>query len=169
MFGWDFEVNAKLRFWNWNLIKICVWAYDMNSTLGSVVPLAMLYLFIPPPSVTESVVVVGSPSTTNSLEYLRQNCSPTTFHDIAVEDKKYIMCWYFRPPIPKTRCSYWWVIDWGSLVEFTSLVKVQGRDIPSGASWKYIMHRMPWILQSLPIQYKIRRHPLTNQVNRLCK
>ena len=40
-FGWDFEVNAKSRFWNLNLIKICVRTRDMNSTLGSVVPLAM--------------------------------------------------------------------------------------------------------------------------------
>ena len=103
------------------------------------------------------------------IEILETNCFPTTFHDIAGEDEKYIMRWYFRHPIPKTRCSYWWVIDWGPLAKFTLLVKVQGRDIPSGASWKYIMHRTPWILQSLPIQYKIRRHPLTNQANRLCK
>ena len=33
-----------MRLWNWNLIKICVWTCDMNSTLGSVVPLAM-FLF----------------------------------------------------------------------------------------------------------------------------
>ena len=37
MFGWDFEVNAWSRFWTWNLINI----FDMNSTFGSVVPLAM--------------------------------------------------------------------------------------------------------------------------------
>ena len=24
MFAWDFYVNAKSRFWNWNMIKICV-------------------------------------------------------------------------------------------------------------------------------------------------
>ena len=41
MFGWVFEVNALSRFWNWNLIKICVRVCDMISTLGSVVPLAM--------------------------------------------------------------------------------------------------------------------------------
>ena len=41
MFGWYFEVDAWLRFWTWHLIKICVWTCDMNSTLGSVVPLAM--------------------------------------------------------------------------------------------------------------------------------
>ena len=45
MFGWDFEVDARLRFWSWNLIKICVWTclyFDkLNSTLGSVEPLAM--------------------------------------------------------------------------------------------------------------------------------
>ena len=40
MFGWDIKVDAWSRFWRWNLIKICVWACDMNSTLGSVVPLA---------------------------------------------------------------------------------------------------------------------------------
>ena len=39
VFGWDFEVDAWSKFWN--LIKICVWTCDMNSTLGSVVPLAM--------------------------------------------------------------------------------------------------------------------------------
>ena len=37
----EVEVNAWSRFWRWNLIKICVWTCDMNSTLGSVVPLAM--------------------------------------------------------------------------------------------------------------------------------
>ena len=41
MFGWNFEVDAWSRFWRWNLIKICVWTCDKNSTLGSVVPLAM--------------------------------------------------------------------------------------------------------------------------------
>ena len=41
MFGWDFEVDAWSRFLKWNLIKICIWSCDMNSTLGSVVPLAM--------------------------------------------------------------------------------------------------------------------------------
>ena len=41
MFGWDFEVNAKSRFWNWNFVKNCVRTCDMNSTFGSVVPLAM--------------------------------------------------------------------------------------------------------------------------------
>ena len=44
MFGWDFEVDAWSRFWRWNLIKICVWTCDMNSTLGSVVPLAMFWV-----------------------------------------------------------------------------------------------------------------------------
>ena len=49
MSGWDIEVYAlsrlwnwiRTRFWNWNLIKICVRTCDMNSILGSVVPLAM--------------------------------------------------------------------------------------------------------------------------------
>ena len=43
MFGWDFEVDAWSRFWRWIMIKICVWTCDMNSTLGSVVPLAMFF------------------------------------------------------------------------------------------------------------------------------
>ena len=47
MFGWDFEVNAYSRFWNWNLIKICeLWTCNMNSTLGSVVSLAMFFLLV---------------------------------------------------------------------------------------------------------------------------
>ena len=55
MFGWDFEDDAWSRFWRWNLIKICVWTCDKNSTLGSVVPLAMFSLLHskdgrPPPS-----------------------------------------------------------------------------------------------------------------------
>ena len=50
MFGLDFEVDVWSRLWRWNLIKICVRSCDMtqrsyfgkqNSTLGSVVPLAM--------------------------------------------------------------------------------------------------------------------------------
>ena len=53
MFGWDFEVDAWSKIWRGNLIKICVWTCDMtkrsyfgnqNSTLGSVVPLAMFHL-----------------------------------------------------------------------------------------------------------------------------
>ena len=47
-----FLVNALLRFWGWNVIRIRVWTCDMtsrsyfckmNSTLGSVVPLAMFH------------------------------------------------------------------------------------------------------------------------------
>ena len=50
MFGWDFAVDSWLRFWRWNLSKLCVRTHHMtsrsyfskmNSTLGSVVPLAM--------------------------------------------------------------------------------------------------------------------------------
>ena len=41
----EVEVDAWSRFWIWNSIKICVWTYDMNSTLGSVVPLAMFIQF----------------------------------------------------------------------------------------------------------------------------
>ena len=53
MFGWDFVfclVYAKSRFWRWNVMTIYVWTCNMasrsyfgkmNSTLGSVVPLAM--------------------------------------------------------------------------------------------------------------------------------
>ena len=44
MFGWDSEVDVWSRFWRWNLIKIFVWTCDMNSTLGSVVPLAMFFV-----------------------------------------------------------------------------------------------------------------------------
>ena len=44
MFCWDFEVNAYSRFWNCNMFKFCeLWSCDMNSTLGSVVPLAMFH------------------------------------------------------------------------------------------------------------------------------
>ena len=43
MFGWDFEDYAWSRFWRWDLIRIFVWTCHMNSTLGSVVPLAMFH------------------------------------------------------------------------------------------------------------------------------
>ena len=46
MFGWDFEDDAWSRFWRWNLIKICVWTCDKNSTFGSVVPLAMFCFYV---------------------------------------------------------------------------------------------------------------------------
>ena len=45
MFGWDFEVDTYSRFWWWNWIKICVRTCNMNSTLGSVVPLAMFLIY----------------------------------------------------------------------------------------------------------------------------
>ena len=41
MFGRDFEVDAWWIFLRRNLIKICVRTCDMNSILGSVVPLEM--------------------------------------------------------------------------------------------------------------------------------
>ena len=41
MFCCDFLVDVWTRFRRWNLIKICVGTCDMNSILGSVVPLAM--------------------------------------------------------------------------------------------------------------------------------
>ena len=54
IFGWCFEVAAWSRLWRWIVIKICLRACDMtlrsyfgeqNSTLGSVVPLAMFLLY----------------------------------------------------------------------------------------------------------------------------
>ena len=54
MFGWDFEVDSWSRFWRWNLSKLFVRTHDMtsrsyfgemNSTLGSVVPLAMFVTY----------------------------------------------------------------------------------------------------------------------------
>ena len=47
IFGWDFEGNAKSRSWNWNLTKTGARTCVMNSTLGSVVPLAMFHSFRP--------------------------------------------------------------------------------------------------------------------------
>ena len=44
MLSWDLDVSAWLKLWNC-LIKICVITCDMNSTLGSVVPLAMFFYF----------------------------------------------------------------------------------------------------------------------------
>ena len=50
----DFEVGAWSIFWRWNLIKFCVWTCDMtkksyfckpNSTLGSISPLTMFFIF----------------------------------------------------------------------------------------------------------------------------
>ena len=43
MFDCVFEIDAWSRFWKWNLIKICVRTCDLNSTLGSAVPLAMFW------------------------------------------------------------------------------------------------------------------------------
>ena len=56
-FGQDFEAIVLWRGWClvvevdawskfWNLIKICVWTCVLNSTLGSVVPLAMFKYFL---------------------------------------------------------------------------------------------------------------------------
>ena len=54
IFGWGFEVAAWTED-EWNLIKICLRACDMikrsyfgnqSSTLGSVVPLALFYIYI---------------------------------------------------------------------------------------------------------------------------
>ena len=48
MFGRDFEVDNLSRCWKWNLIKICAWTCDMNSTLGSVA-LCLWQCFMPCP------------------------------------------------------------------------------------------------------------------------
>ena len=49
MFGQDFDVKVWSKdFEFWNLIKICVRTFffvKQNSTFGSVVPLAMFFLF----------------------------------------------------------------------------------------------------------------------------
>ena len=64
MFGWDFEVGTWSRFWRC-LIKICVRTCDMtsrsyfgkqNSTLGSVVPLAMFCFNAWPPTFRPSLI-----------------------------------------------------------------------------------------------------------------
>ena len=46
IFGWDFEVDTCSKFWRRNLITICVRTCNMNSTLGSVVSLAMFFLLV---------------------------------------------------------------------------------------------------------------------------
>ena len=46
MNAWDFEVDVRSRFSRWDLIKICVRACEMNSTLGSDVPLARFSMAI---------------------------------------------------------------------------------------------------------------------------
>ena len=48
LIGWDFEVDGWSRFWRWNMTRICVWTCDVNSTLGSVVPLAMFIINVKP-------------------------------------------------------------------------------------------------------------------------
>ena len=64
MFGCDFEVGAWSRFWRC-LIKICVRTFEMtsrsyfgkqNSTLGSVVPLAMFCFNAWPPTFRPSLI-----------------------------------------------------------------------------------------------------------------
>ena len=49
MFGWDFEVDVWSRFWRLSFIKIFVWTCfnfgKLNSTLGSVVSLAMFFTY----------------------------------------------------------------------------------------------------------------------------
>ena len=62
MFGWDFEVDTCSRFWRWNMIKICVRTCSMNSTLGSVVPLAMFLIFKAFQTKKHSVLVLVSRS-----------------------------------------------------------------------------------------------------------
>ena len=46
LWSWSSGEILKLKIvWHWNLIKNCVRTCDMNSTLESVVPLAMFYAF----------------------------------------------------------------------------------------------------------------------------
>ena len=85
MFGWDFEVDARLRLEKWNLINVYVRTCEMtqrsyfgkqNSTLGSVVPMAVwqcLYLYLHLlKSVLRNVTLLGPHlplSTTSSTVY----------------------------------------------------------------------------------------------------
>ena len=84
-FCWNFEVDAWSRFWRWNLIKNCVWTCDMNSTLGSVVPLAMF------------VYVAGCGLKVNDLKpfiYPHKNPLKNKNTNFLVQSKKHYTCVY---------------------------------------------------------------------------
>ena len=103
MFGWDFEVDAWSRFWRWNMIKICVWTCDMNSTLGSVVPLAM-FLMIVIAIFSRSIFLLGSSTVPNwpsssrgfsqSNQYKRSSSEIWVFLELRDEASSKILRWW---------------------------------------------------------------------------
>ena len=121
MFGWGFKINAKSWFWNWNLIKICVRSCDMNSTLGSVVPLAMFSFIvvklnhvIPVANENHRSLIVPLESLldqsfhifkvlTCSITFIRMNKFWSLWHDY---DYVWTRCLY------KNIFSELWVVNW---------------------------------------------------------
>ena len=68
-----------MRFWRWNLVKICLRTCNMNSTLGSVVPLAMFINCIWVVSLTEDYNLRQSANSTMNSEkqiYLNKPIKP---------------------------------------------------------------------------------------------
>ena len=91
MFGWDFEVDAWLRFWRWNLIKICVVTYrsyfgKQNLTLESVLPLAMFRL------ITSSSFIDKSPSSCRCHSHYQQQND--LIHDLLLTTLQHIYLQY---------------------------------------------------------------------------
>ena len=102
IFAWAFEVDACSRFWRWNLIKICVRTCNMNSTLGSVVPLAMFRFHLCATRVHHSTD--GNYSWSRKPDQINRRASPSMGFV-----KIFVICWNWiisGMPLPNTCASH---------------------------------------------------------------
>ena len=118
MFGWDFEVDTCSRFWRWNMIKICVITCNLNSTLGSIVPLAMLiifhYLILPrvPTSGKHILCPSSLPEKGRNTVGSEQACQVAVYDQVLVYHGL-CLCWV-GASLPC--CSLCLCLSWGALM-----------------------------------------------------
>ena len=87
IFDWNFEVDAWLRFWRWNLIKICVWTLIWTQPSG---PLCLYQcLFYAHPCVDRSFPQAG-------LVLVEDNCDLQAFFFLLILSLMFLcFCYIF--------------------------------------------------------------------------
>ena len=144
MFGWDFEADAWSRFWRWNLIEICFWTCDKNSTLRSVVPLAMFSYNICP----HFVILFKSsmPRSCSRLQFVITSklLKLMLMHSLAINAEM----WKVKMDVA-VKLSWWWskMVDigrWGSfsiLAQIPIFALVETLMCPT---WKNLVKNVPF-------------------------
>ena len=163
MFGWDFEADAWSRFWRWNLIEICFWTCDKNSTLRSVVPLAMFSYNICP----HFVILFKSsmPRSCSRLQFVITSklLKLMLMHSLAINAEM----WKVKMDVA-VKLSWWWskMVDigrWGSfsiLAQIPIFALVQNLDVSNLKKTWQKMCLFHSNLQALQVRSRHQLNPI---------